>query len=578
MYNLPANMQGYWKGDFTMKKAISQSLLTAILNGVSILSLFYLAFSLYSYRNVNTELNVAYAERFNLTYNANRFMNGSAYLTNEVRAFAATGLQEHFDNYWNEVDNLKNRDKGIAAMQEIGITSAEQKMIDDMYAISNQLVPLEDEAMKNVRSGKRATALEYVYGNEYSASIAQINALKEQFLSGLDKRTAEQVDSLIAETNRIRMQMIIALSVVGIMQLCNMFLVRFKVLHPVVTVEKQMLEISQGNLSADFALSPDTSEIGMLVGSIHETKRELKKYISDINTTLAQMAQGNMNLTIGSDYRGEFQPIQHAMTEILDSFNRALYQISKTTEKVSEESAKMSSNAQSLSDGATEQAAAVEELSASITEISKQVNSTSSDADNANKASEESMKHLFLCNEKMEALRAAIEEISDSSRQIGGITKTIEDISLQTNILALNASVEAARAGEAGKGFAVVAGEVQSLANKSTESAKNISLLIEKSIKQVQSGASLSVETMNALMEVISSGEQSAAMIERIASSAMQQAESLEQVTVGMNQISDVVQNNASTAEDTASSAQELRHSAEALKDSVHRFHLRTTL
>ena len=108
-----------------MKKAISQSLLTAILNGVSILSLFYLAFSLYSYRNVNTGLNVAYAERFNLTYNANRFMNGSAYLTNEVRAFAATGLQEHFDNYWNEVDNLKNRDKGVAAMQEIGITSAE---------------------------------------------------------------------------------------------------------------------------------------------------------------------------------------------------------------------------------------------------------------------------------------------------------------------------------------------------------------------------------------------------------------------------------------------------------------------
>ena len=578
MYNLPANTQGHWKGDFTMKKAISQSLLTAILNGVSILSLFYLAFSLYSYRNVNTELNAAYAERFNLTYNANRFMNGSAYLTNEVRAFAATGLQEHFDNYWNEVDNLKNRDKGVAAMQEIGITSAEQKMIDDMYAISNQLVPLEDEAMKNVRDGKRAVALDYVYGDEYSSSIAQINALKEQFLSDLDTRTAEQVDSLLAETNRIRIHMIIALSVVGIMQLCNMFLVRFKVLRPVVTIEKQMLEISHGNLSADFALSPDTSEIGMLVGSIHETKRELKKYISDINMTLAQMAQGNMNLTIGSDYRGEFQPIQRAMAQILDSFNRALYQINKSTEKVSEESAKMSSNAQSLSDGATEQAAAVEELSASITEISKQVNSTSADADNANKASEEAMKHLSLCNEKMEALRAAIEEISDSSRQIGGITKTIEDISLQTNILALNASVEAARAGEAGKGFAVVAGEVQSLANKSTESAKNISLLIEKSIKQVQSGASLSVETMNALMEVISSGEQSAAMIERIASSAMQQAESLEQVTVGMNQISDVVQNNASTAEDTASSAQELRHSAEDLKDSVHRFHLRTTL
>ena len=560
-----------------MKKAISQSLLTAILNGISILSLIYLVFSLSTYRSVNTQLDKAYEERFNLTYNANRFMDGSAYLTNEVRAFAATGLQEHYDNYWNEVNNLQNRDKGVAAMQEIGITSAEQKMIDDMYALSNQLVPLEDEAMKNVQGGMRTVALDYVYGAEYTESITKINSLKQQFLNALDTRTAEQVKNLIDRTNYIRVQMIVALSIVGIMQLCNMILVRFKVLRPVMAVKKQMLEISHGNLSASFNLTPDTSEIGMLVDSIHETKRELKKYISDINTTLTQMAQGNMDLTIGNDYRGEFQPIQRAMAQILDSFNSALYQIHRASTQVSEESGRMSSSAQSLSDGATEQAAAVEELSASITESSKQVNSTSSDADNANKASEESMKHLSVCNEKMEALRTAIEEISDSSRQIGGITKAIEDISLQTNILALNASVEAARAGEAGKGFAVVAGEVQSLANKSTESAKNISLLIEKSIKQVQNGASLSVETMNALMAVISSGEQSAAMIERIASSAMQQAESLEQVTVGMNQISDVVQNNASTAEDTASSAQGLRHNAEDLRESVHRFRLRAT-
>lgn len=558
-----------------MKKAFSQSLLTTILNGISILSLFFLAFSLYSYRNVNLQLDSAYEARFNLTYNANRFMNGSAYLTNEVRAFAATGLQEHYDNYWNEVNTLKNRDKGVAAMQQIGITSAEQKMIDDMYTLSNQLVPLEDEAMKNVQNGKKEIALDYVYGIEYNDSISKINTMKEQFLSILDTRTAEHVELLKQNINQIRVQMILALSIVGIMQLCNMFLVRFKVLRPVMIVKRQMHEISQGNLSASFNLIPNTSEIGLLVNSIHETKRELKKYISDINMTLTQMAQGNMDLSIGNDYRGEFRPIQRAMAQILDSFNSALYQINKASEQVSEESGKMSSSAQTLSDGAAEQAAAVQELSASIVEISKQVSNTSSDADNANKASEEAMKHLSECNEKMESLRLAIEEISSSSRQIGGITKTIEDISLQTNILALNASVEAARAGEAGKGFAVVAGEVQSLANKSTESAKNISLLIEKSIKQVQSGASLSVDTKNALINVISSSEQSSAMIERIASSATQQAESLEQITVGMNQISDVVQNNASTAEDTASSAQGLRHSAEDLKDSVHRFRLR---
>ena len=558
-----------------MKKAISQSLFTLILNGISILSLIFLVFSLFSYGRANNELNEANEERYNLTYNANRFMNGSSYLTNEVRAFAATANKEHYDNYWDEVNNLKNRDKGVAAMQEIGITSAEQTMIDDMYALSNQLVPLEEEAMENVLDGKRSVAIDYVYGEEYSDAITKINALKEQFLNDLDTRTLAQIDNLIQQTNMIRIEMIIAFVVVAVMQLFNMLYIRAKVLRPVRIVKDQMLEISKGNLSAAFGLGSDTSEIGRLVDSIHETKRELKKYISDIDETLSQMAQGNMNLTIGDDYRGEFLPIQRAMGQILDSLNGALSRINITSAQVAEESDKLSAGAQSLSSGTVQQAAAVEELSASIQEISREVNSTSADADNAHKSSMGAMVYLKTCNEKMEALKAAIDEISESSRQIGGITKAIEDISFQTTILALNASVEAARAGEAGKGFAVVADEVQSLANKSTESAKNIAELIEKSIQQVKNGAALSVDTMDALMQVIAGGQQSTEMIERIAESAMQQAQSLEQVTEGMRQISDVVQTNAATAQESAASAEELQNQAQDLMISVHTFQLR---
>lgn len=558
-----------------MKKTISQSLLTLILNGVSIISLVFLVISLFAYGKANNQLNEANEERFALTYNANRFMNGSSYLTNEVRAFAATGLQEHYDNYWNEINNLKNRDEGVAALQEIGITREEQKMIDDMFALSNELVPLEENAMENVKNGKLDEALGYVYGEKYNAAIAEINALKEQFLADLDARTREQVDSLIQKTDSIKIEMIVALVVVGIMQLCNMLMVQLKVLRPVISIKNQMTEISQGNLSAEFGMRSDTSEIGRLVDSIHETKRELKKYIGDIDSKMTQMAQGNMDLVIGDDYRGEFLPIQRAMSQIVDSLNNALSNINATAEQVFEQSDIVSAGAQRLSSGTVEQAAAVQELSASIQEISKQVNNTSADADNARKSSMDAMTNLKICNEKMEALKTAINDISMSSSQIGGITKAIEDISFQTNILALNASVEAARAGEAGKGFAVVADEVQSLANKSTESAKNIAELIEKSIKQVQSGAALSADTMEALMEVVKSGQQSTEMVERIAESAMQQAQSLEQVTEGMRQISEVVQNNAATAEESASSAQELQNNAEDLKVSVQRFRLR---
>lgn len=558
-----------------MKRAMKQSTLTLILNGISILALLFLVFSLLSYSGVSKQLNDASEERFELTYNANRFMDGSAYLTNEVRAFAATGEQAHYDNYWREVNELKNRDKGVAALQEIGITEQEQEMIDQMSSLSNELVPLEDEAMKEVQAGEREKALDYVYGAEYSASIAKINELKEAFLAALDTRSLEQLQALEKQEDYIEMTMICALVMVGIITVLNMAVTRIQIMRPVIAVKNQIGEISRGNLSAKFSLESNTSEIGMLVESIHETRRELKKYIQDIDNTLAQMAQGNMNLTVGNDYLGEFAPIQAAMGQILDALNTALSRIYVTAQQVSEESVQMATDAQTLSSGSVEQAAAVQELSASIQDISRQVDRTSEDAGDARTASEEAAMQLEVCDRKMEALTAAMEDISKSSQQIGGIIKTIEDIAFQTKILSLNASVEAARAGEAGRSFSVVADEVQTLANKSSASAHNITQLIENSMQLVAYGASLSSDTTEALAAVITSARKSTEMVERIAGSAVEQSQSLKQLTLGMEQISEVVQTNAATAEKSAASARELSGQAEELKVAVQRFRLR---
>ena len=556
-----------------MKKAMNQSTLTTLLNGVSICALLLMMAALFAYSNVSQRLETAHENRYELTYNANRFMNGSAYLTNEVRAFAATGIKEHYDNYFNEVNNLKNRDQGVAAMQKIGITSEEQAMIDSMYALSNQLVPLEEQAMEQVQAGQQSTAISYVYGTEYSAAIAKINLIKEQFLDALSSRTLQEVESLSRIANVIRVVMVLALVVVGVLQAFSMRVIRKRILHPVIAVRDQMGEISQGNLSAQFQWEPDSSEIGMLVASIHETKQELKKYINEIDSTLAQMARGNMDLRISTDFRGEFLPIQNALRQILDSLNEALFHIHQTAQEVSDESQRVAAGSQTLSDGAVQQASTVEELFAGIQDISGQVERTSGDADQARKFSVEAGEQLRLCSQKMGTLTSAIADISESSQKISGITKAIEDISFQTNILALNASVEAARAGAAGKGFAVVADEVQRLASKSAESAKDITNLIAASVQLVQYGTSLSEETTQALSEVVASAQQSADLVGQIAESAQTQSQSLRQLTEGMERISGVVQTNAATAEESASSAEELRRQAEKL--SVQRFRLR---
>ncbi len=558
-----------------MKKTMNQSTRSYILNGFSILALLITALLLLFYSNMNSRLYTANQERFDLTYNANRFMNGSSYLTNEVRAYATTGDTVHYDNYWNEVNNLKNRDQGVAAMQEIGITKEEQTLIDAMSNLSQELVPLEENAMENVKAGNMKEAVDYVYGKDYDAAITQINSLKSQFLETLDSRTFAEVQGLLQLCNVIKVAIFLALALVCILLVVSIRSTQKRVLRPLVIIRDQMGEISSGNLSSEFPLESDTSEIGMLVKAIHETKRDLKTYIHDIDSKLAQMADGKMNLAIDLDYHGEFLPIQKAMRQILDSLNNALAQIHVTAERVSASSERMASGAQVLSQGAMEQSASIEALASSIQELSHQVTNTSEDAETAHACSTQAAGALMVCDQKLRTLISAMQDISNAASQIGGIIKTIEDISFQTNILALNASVEAARAGEAGKGFAVVANEVQSLANKSAEAAQNTSNLIENSLRMIKQGTALTTDTANSMDEVMTGAKKATELIAQIAESAVQQAQSLNQLTSGMEQISSVIQTNSTTAEESAQSAQELYGQADELKRAVQHFQLR---
>ncbi len=203
------------------------------------------------------------------------------------------------------------------------------------------------------------------------------------------------------------------------------------------------------------------------------------------------------------------------------------------------------------------------------------MNATSRDADAARKCSGGAAEQMAVCSQKMEDLTTAMQDISRSSQKISGIIQTIEDISFQTNILSLNAAVEAARAGSAGKGFAVVADEVQSLANKSSEAAQDISRLIRESLSLVEYGTSLAADTTETFAAGVTETDRSTELVDHIADSATQQAEALSQLAEGMDQISGVVQTNAATAERSAALAEELLSQAEKLKLSVQRFHLR---
>lgn len=357
-----------------------------------------------------------------------------------------------------------------------------------------------------------------------------------------------------------------------------MIKVTYSIVNPIKACVNRIAELSKGDLTSPIPVVTTKDETGKLAEITEVVVTSLSSIVQDLSFVLNQISEGNLNMTSTNQYTGDFIPINVAITKILSSLNDAMYQINISSDQVNSGADQVASGAQSLSQGATEQASSIEELSASISEISEQVKQTADNVQKANEFSSISEQKLSLGNQEMEQMVLAMENISNASKQIDKIIKTIDDIAFQTNILALNAAVEAARAGKAGKGFAVVANEVRNLASKSAGAAKDTTALIENAIHAVNNGLEIANRTAKTMREVMVVSKESTQIVIRIAQASSEQADSIYQITKGIEQISSVVQTNSATAEESAAASEELSGQSHILKELVNRFKLKDSI
>jgi methyl-accepting chemotaxis protein len=266
-----------------------------------------------------------------------------------------------------------------------------------------------------------------------------------------------------------------------------------------------------------------------------------------------------------------------AMQGMIEQMSDSLSVVRMTAGEVSAGSTELASSSQSLSQGATEQAASLEEITSSMVEISSQSRANADNAEQANRLARDSKTAGENSREKMQEMVQAVSEINNSSREIAKIIKVIDDIAFQTNLLALNAAVEAARAGKHGKGFAVVAEEVRNLAARSAKAAKETAELIDNSVKKVEDGTKIAVQTSESLEQIVVGAAKVADYLAEIAAASNEQALGVEQVNTGLSQVDQVTQAMSANAEETAAASEELSAQSERLMEVLNRFRFKNT-
>lgn len=305
-------------------------------------------------------------------------------------------------------------------------------------------------------------------------------------------------------------------------------------------------------------------------------------FIKSITTPLGlitglskEIADGDLRTTKQKIFRkDELGELSNAFVAMRKKLVATIHKVEDSANQISAAAKELAEQNTDLSRRTESQAASIEETSASMNEISNNIRQSSNDSVNGNKMIMDSKDSIENAGNIISETTKNIEEVHEASSKIKDITKIIEDIAFQTNILALNASVEAARAGEQGKGFAVVASEVRNLAQTTQTSVKSITDLIENVYNKIDKATETARESQTIFVEIQNKIDEASTMMQNISHSAVEQQSGIDQIKIAIEEMDTTTQRNAALVEEATASADVLFSQSKELMDAIHIFQL----
>ena len=432
-----------------------------------------------------------------------------------------------------------------------------------------------------------------LFGESYSVNLRPIKNAAGDVVGILCNLIPEK--AMLQNLQAGRRNVALAMLIVAVVGVAVLVLGNRWLLKPLGGLQQVMNRIRAGELGGEVPAIDRKDEIGGFArginawrSSIMETQAlaeqdrqreaEQTRVVGELTSSLARLAALDLTASIDSPpsnpFPDRYQELRQNFNGVVRTLAETIAMIRQTALSIDNGATEFNSIAQDMSNRTETQAATLEQTAAALDELTASVQSTAGNAADADRSMKDSGRQAEEGGLVVRRAITAMEAIENSSRQITRITDVIDDIAFQTNLLALNAGVEAARAGDAGKGFAVVASEVRSLAQRASESAKEIKRLITQSTEQVENGSSLVHATGEALDDMITRIKGVTTLIGDIANSAREQSLGLSEINTGVKQLDEVTQRNAAVVVQSTTSAEALHNDALKLSEGLAQFRI----